>query len=85
VVLCDREAIHDLLDKKGNIYSERPISYAVEFSGLDKRIALHHSADNMWKDKRRIIAHNLSPKQLDEKHFRIQEAEYGRVAETCCC
>jgi len=32
--------------------------------------------DPTWREKRKVIAHNFSPKQLDEKHFRVQEAEY---------
>lgn len=30
-----------------------------------------------WREKRKIISHYLSPKQLDEKHYKVQEAEYG--------
>lgn len=37
--------------------------------------------DAVWKEKRKIIAHNLSPAQLDKKHFRVQEAE--SVAFSC--
>lgn len=29
-----------------------------------------------WREKRTVITRNLNPKSLDEKHFRIQEAEY---------
>jgi hypothetical protein len=32
--------------------------------------------DAMWREKRKVIAHNFSPKALDEKHYRIQEAEF---------
>lgn len=37
-------------------------------------IALHQM-DNLWREKRKVVAHNFSPKQLDEKHFKVQEAE----------
>jgi hypothetical protein len=29
-----------------------------------------------WREKRKLIAHNFSPKSLDERHFKVQEAEY---------
>ncbi|KAI8265271.1 Cytochrome P450 monooxygenase yanC [Colletotrichum sp. SAR11_239] len=32
--------------------------------------------DSTWRDKRKVISHNFSPKRLDEQHFRVQEAEY---------
>ena len=33
------------------------------------------SANPVWREKRKIVTHNFSPKMLDEKHYRIQEAE----------
>lgn len=74
-MLCDREAIHELLDKKGNIYSDRPNTYVGNLLTKGDHIAIHQM-DAMWREKRKVIAHNFSPKALDEKHFRIQEAEY---------
>lgn len=32
--------------------------------------------DSVWREKRKVISHNFSPKHLDEKHFLVQEAEY---------
>lgn len=49
--------------------------FAIEYAGLGGRMSLRAPADTLWRTKRRVVAHNLSPKQLDEKHFRIQEAE----------
>lgn len=74
VVLCDREAIHDLLEKKGTIYSDRPNTYVGNLLTKGDHIAVHQM-DAMWREKRKVIAHNFSPKMLDEKHFRVQEAE----------
>jgi hypothetical protein len=28
-----------------------------------------------WREKRTVATRNLTPKMLDEKHFRVQEAE----------
>ncbi|KAL5352910.1 hypothetical protein ACLOAV_002858 [Pseudogymnoascus australis] len=74
IVLCDRKAIHALLDKKGNIYSDRPHTYVGDLVTGGDMIALHQM-DNLWREKRKVVAHNFSPKQLDEKHFKVQEAE----------
>lgn len=75
IVLCDREAIHELLNKKGNIYSDRPNTYVGQLLTKGDHIAIHQM-DAMWREKRKVIAHNFSPKALDERHYRIQEAEF---------
>ncbi|KEF57227.1 uncharacterized protein A1O9_07417 [Exophiala aquamarina CBS 119918] len=74
IVLCDREVIHELLDKKGSIYSDRPTTYVGNLLTQGDHIAIS-PADALWREKRKVIAHNFSPKMLDEKHFRVQEAE----------
>lgn len=74
IVLCDRKAVHELLNKRGNIYSDRPHTYVGDLLTQGDMIALHQM-DNLWREKRKVVAHNFSPKQLDEKHFKVQEAE----------
>jgi cytochrome P450 len=74
VVLCDRRAIHKLLVEKGAIYSDRPETYVGNLLTKGDHLAISQM-DPLWREKRKIIAHNFSPKQLDEKHFHIQEAE----------
>ncbi|GME29194.1 putative cytochrome P450 oxidoreductase [Neofusicoccum parvum] len=74
VVLCDREAIHKLLVEKGNIYSDRPPSYVGNLLTKGDHVALHQMTPE-WREKRKVISHNFSPMQLDQKHFRVQEAE----------
>lgn len=74
IVLCDRKSVHDLLDKRGNIYSDRPQSYMNKLLGVEEN-AFMLPMDDIWKLKRKLISHNLSPAQLDKKHFRVQEAE----------
>jgi cytochrome P450 len=76
IVLCDRKAIHALLDKKGAIYSDRPQNYVGRLLTQGDHIALEQM-DPVWREKRKVISHNFSPKNLDEKHFLVQEAEYG--------
>lgn len=74
IVLCDRKAIHKLLVEKGNIYSDRPPSYVGRLLTKGDHLALEQM-DATWRDKRKVVSHNFSPKQLDEKHWRVQEAE----------
>ncbi|EXJ79931.1 hypothetical protein A1O3_08216 [Capronia epimyces CBS 606.96] len=74
IVLCSRESVHQLLDKKGAIYSDRPSLYIGDMLTKGDHMALT-PANTVWREKRKIVTHNFSPKMLDEKHFRIQEAE----------
>ncbi|EXJ83042.1 hypothetical protein A1O3_06859 [Capronia epimyces CBS 606.96] len=74
IVLCDRRAVHDLLDKKSKIYSDRPESYVGDLLSHGDHIVVA-SATAEWREKRKVVAHNFSPKMLDEKHFKVQEAE----------
>lgn len=74
IVLCDREAIQELLAKRGSIYSGRPTSYVGNLLTKGDHIAISQ-ADSAWREKRKVIAHNFSPKMLDEKHYKVQEAE----------
>lgn len=74
VVLCDRKAIHKLLVEKGSIYSDRPPSYVGHLLTQGDHLALEQM-DATWREKRKVISHNFSPKQLDENHFRVQESE----------
>lgn len=75
IVVCDRKGVHELLDKRGNIYSDRPKSYMNELLGVEEN-AFMLPMEDIWKTKRRVISHNLSPAQLDKTHFRVPEAEY---------
>ncbi|KAF2768278.1 cytochrome P450 [Teratosphaeria nubilosa] len=74
IVLFDRKAVHDLLDKKGNIYSDRPHSYVADLvTDSDSFAFMDQTA--LWRSQRKVAAHNLSPKVLDEKVGFIQDAE----------
>jgi cytochrome P450 len=73
-VLCDRKAIHKLLVEKGNIYSDRPDSYVGWLLTKGDHVALQQMTPE-WRERRKIISHAFSPKALDEKHFKVQEAE----------
>lgn len=72
--MCDRKAASYLLDKKGSIYSDRPFTHVTDYITHGDRLTMEN-ATPAWREKRAIVSRNLSPKMLDEKHWRIQEAE----------
>ncbi|TVY20835.1 Cytochrome P450 monooxygenase patI [Lachnellula arida] len=74
VVVCDRKAANAMLDKKGSIYSDRPFTYVTDYITHGDRLTMEN-ATPAWRERRAIVSRNLSPKILDEKHFRVQEAE----------
>jgi cytochrome P450 len=74
VVLCDRKAVRDLIDKKSSIYSDRPSDYVGKIlTGGDH--TLLDDYDAVWREKRKQMAQQLSPRRCDEQHSVIQEAE----------
>ena len=59
IVLFDRKAVHDLLDKKGAIYSERPIDYVANIvTGGDSFAFMNNTP--LWRSERKVASHNLS-------------------------
>ncbi|KAK5245353.1 hypothetical protein LTR20_006727 [Exophiala xenobiotica] len=74
IVLCDRKAVRDLIDKKSAIYSDRPADYIGKvLTGGDH--TLIDDYDAVWREKRKQMAQQLSPRRCDEQHSVIQEAE----------
>jgi hypothetical protein len=74
VVLRDRKAIHKLLVEKGSIYSDRPASYVGKILTKGDHLAFEQMTP-IWREEQKIIAHNLFPNQLDQKDYKVQEAE----------
>ncbi|KAF2807406.1 putative cytochrome P450 oxidoreductase [Mytilinidion resinicola] len=74
IVLCDRKAVRDLIDKKSAIYSDRPADYVGRLlTGGDHTLIDDYNAE--WREKRKQMAQVLSPRRCDEQHSPIQEAE----------
>lgn len=59
IVLCDREAIHNLLDKKGSIYSERPANYIASLVTHGDSFPFMDNTPR-WRAHRKIVSHNFS-------------------------
>jgi hypothetical protein len=74
IVICDRKAVYELLDKKGSIYSDRPPNLVPLFITRGDHMTMECQGSS-WREKRTVVTRNLNPKSLDEKHFRVQEAE----------
>lgn len=74
IVLTDRKAIHKLLIERGAKHASRPQMYVAGLISKGVDISTKQD-DKEWREKRKQISHYLSPKQLDEKHYKVQEAE----------
>jgi len=58
VVLCSSSAIKDLLEKRGEIYSERPTWPIVKMMGLDWFLIISGLTES-WRDGRKILDRSL--------------------------
>ncbi|CAO2651395.1 Nn.00g039650.m01.CDS01 [Neocucurbitaria sp. VM-36] len=74
IVLNDRRAVHDLLDKRSTIYSDRPYDHNSETCFNNENLSFMHTTP-LWRSQRKIASQTLSPKSLDDKVRPIQEAE----------
>lgn len=74
IVIADRKACYELLDKKGSIFSSRPHLAVPLFMSRGCHMTFEQATPE-WREKRSVLTRNLNPKSLDEKHFRVQEAE----------
>ena len=73
IVLNDKRTVHDLLDKRSAIYSERPLDQQL-ITSLKENFAFMGTTPT-WRAHRKIASHFLAPKNLDDQIMAIQEAE----------
>jgi cytochrome P450 len=79
IVLCDREAVFELLTRKASQYNNRPPDKQVE-------VALNHEVMSMmyegplWRAQRKIVSTYFSPTNLDSVLQPVQIAEYENPA-----
>jgi hypothetical protein len=59
IVLCDRKAVHALVDKKGLLYADRPHSYIGDLLTMGDHMVVS-PGDPLTRLKRRVATHNLS-------------------------
>ncbi|OAG03879.1 cytochrome P450 oxidoreductase-like protein [Paraphaeosphaeria sporulosa] len=77
IMLNDKRTVHDLLDKRSAIYSERPKDQQM-MTALAENFAFW-DANPAWRASRKIAAHFVSPKNLDETVMAVQEAEASQL------
>lgn len=73
VVLNDREAIQELTEKRGALYSDRPLDEVVSIVGQHN--FAFWDANALWRSERKVAAAALSPSRLDGELGLVQEAE----------
>ncbi|KAJ4360291.1 uncharacterized protein N0V89_000852 [Didymosphaeria variabile] len=73
ILLNDKRTVHNLLDKRSAIYSDRPKDQQM-ITALKENFAFF-DASPAWRATRKIAAHFMSPKNLDETIMAVQEAE----------
>jgi tRNA G37 N-methylase TrmD len=59
IVLCDRKAVHELVDKKGILYSDRPHTYVGNLMTQGDHMVVS-SLDPVTREKRKVLTHNFS-------------------------
>jgi cytochrome P450 len=77
VVLCDREAVFELLSRRGAYYNDRPKDRQVDIALGHENTALMGEGP-LWRAERKIISTYLTPKNLDTILAPIQDAEYAQ-------
>jgi hypothetical protein len=74
IVLNDRRAVHDLVDKRSAIYSDRPLDHNADLC-FDNENFGFMQVSPLWRAQRKIASQILAPKSIDNKIAPIQEAE----------
>lgn len=73
IVLLDREAIQQLLEKKGSIYSDRPKDHVI--SMIDCGGFSLWDTNRESRSQRKVVSSSLSPAQVEGTFRQVQEAE----------
>ncbi|KAF2141156.1 uncharacterized protein K452DRAFT_359514 [Aplosporella prunicola CBS 121167] len=79
VVITDRRLVKQLLDKKGNLYSDRPNVYVWSelITGGDHLLMMKHG--EKWRLLRRLIHSHFNEARVAREHVRLVEAEAAQM------
>lgn len=79
VVLTDRRLVKQLIDKRSNIYSNRPHSYVSHnlITGGDHILIAHYS--KTWQQYRKYIHQHFMERIVEEDHLPVQHAEANQM------
>ena len=78
IVLNNRRAVHELIDKRSAIYSARPHDDQFHMALRGENIA-NMDADATWKTQRKITSRFFAPAKLDGDLAKVSEAEYASI------
>ncbi|KAG9122079.1 hypothetical protein FRC07_001687 [Ceratobasidium sp. 392] len=70
----DGTHVRQLFDKRGSIYSGRPLQIATEIAGKGDYL-LFQQDTNKWRSARKQIVQHFAPNVMKTENFSIQEAE----------
>jgi cytochrome P450 len=75
VVITDRRLVKQLLDKKGNNYSQRPNSYVSHdlITGGDHLLVMQYGAK--WRVFRRLVQNHFNETRCAQEHLALVDAE----------
>ncbi|CAE6458667.1 unnamed protein product [Rhizoctonia solani] len=74
VVGGDGSLVRQLLDKKGAIYSNRPLELVSRIAGRGDHLLFQQDTDK-WRIARKLIVQHYAPRAIKTEHIRLQEAE----------
>jgi len=74
IVLSDREAVFELLSRRGAHYNSRPADKQIDAALGEENLSLMYEGP-VWRAQRKIVSTYLSPKNLDTVLQPIQVAE----------
>ncbi|KAB5594592.1 O-methylsterigmatocystin oxidoreductase [Ceratobasidium theobromae] len=74
VIGGDGTHIRQLFDKRGSIYSNRPLQMATEVAGRGDYYLFQQNT-NKWRSGRKSIVQHFSPSVMKSENFGLQEAE----------
>ncbi|KAF8743120.1 Cytochrome P450, partial [Rhizoctonia solani] len=74
VVGGDGSLVRQLLDKRGAIYSNRPLELVSQIAGRGDHLLFQQDTDK-WRNARKLIVQHYAPRAVKTEHIRLQEAE----------
>lgn len=78
IVITERKIIKELLDKKSNIYSDRPVSLVSHLITQSDHLLVQQYGER-WRTIRKLIHQYFMEGQCEKEHWKLQEAEASQM------
>ncbi|KAI9680441.1 MAG: hypothetical protein M1822_007199 [Bathelium mastoideum] len=78
IVITDRKIIKDLLDKRSNVYSHRPVSLVSQLITQNDHLLVRQYSER-WRMIRKLIHQYFMETQCEREHWKLQEAEANQM------